>query len=757
MRRRLAVAAAMAPLFAGAILRLRGLGQPSFWLDEALAWNSASQLLDEPWWSWIIGFAPDHGPFLYATQLAGRWLSAPELSARLMAALFGIATIPLIWIAVRTLGASGVAAFCAASLLAISPFHVYYSREARPYAISMFFAAAMMILLTQRRTIALPIVLLVLALYTSGTSAPLIGAVGAVCVLSGVLFPEGRRYGWTIAAAAAVCFLCTPLLYRGIGGFAAPADVVRVDSRIFESALRAFTVSALQTPGEGRTVAGIVLLAIIGAVVLTIRNRRAALIAIGMTILPPAVSLALMLMFDHWFAVRYLSAGLPGFIALAGIGIAALCGAAFEARSRYFIRLAAALLVVMLIASQTLPAALREPYEKLQWREIASTIWNHAHEGDVVVTAEHWSAISLDFYLRRLPPRVRHVQAPSLEVARSVLNDHDAAWLVSAGHKNDARVSTWMCRYPIVLAAPHESFRLHYAPSTHHLLATRSTRQEQRAVTLATGRNPFVLHMGVEDDAFVGEGWWMAEGKGRDAARWAIGRAASVIVPQETPGDRVIEIEMQPLKHPTLRSQTVRLLLNEAMIGEAVLDLPSGQYEFSAPKNRWREGVNVITLQFGRSNVPAELTGSSDRRSLSALVQTIRVSDHGSPRQESSAPPVRTIRLSADLNQFPAGYIPSHRLETERFNHDAVSRLIARLGFDPATTKEPIEELALSLVWSSACEDDMTFARRAFAVLVQQVPNEGEERALREMLRKRTRVQLVEHLMQKPEFLNKLK
>jgi hypothetical protein len=172
----------------------------------------------------------------------------------------------------------------------------------------------------------------------------------------------------------------------------------------------------------------------------------------------------------------------------------------------------------------------------------------------------------------------------------------------------------------------------------------------------------------------------------------------------------------------------------------------------------------MIDLDFSRSNVPAELSGSSDRRSLSAIVQTIRVTDEGSRAVESSLPPARTIRLAADLRQFPTGYVAPRRLDPSTLNLEAVSHLVARLGFDPVTTIPrldkgalTLEELVMSIVWTGTCEDDMTFARRAFAILLQQVPNAGEEESLRAMLRRRSRTQMIEHLMQKTEFLNKLR
>src|SRR5512134_3068869 len=117
-------------LIVGAFLRFDDLGGPSFWMDEILHQILTSRAsVEEPWWRWITGFEPENGPLYYATQLATRLGGTSEAAARSAAALFGLLSIAVVFLAAERESDAVVAAL----LLAVSPLHVYYSREARPY------------------------------------------------------------------------------------------------------------------------------------------------------------------------------------------------------------------------------------------------------------------------------------------------------------------------------------------------------------------------------------------------------------------------------------------------------------------------------------------------------------------------------------------------------------------------------------------------------------------------------------------------
>src|SRR5207248_2312948 len=255
-----------------AYLRFKDLGVPSYWLDEILGdMLTTHHASTAPWWHWLTGLEHEHGPLYYATQLAARVAGHDEWSGRLPAALFGLAAIPLVFLAARALGgwAAGVAA---AIVLAVSPLHVYYSREARPYALLMLLTAVMLIALLRQR-LGLAIFAAIAMLYTSAVAGPLLLAVAVTCFV---------RENWTFGGVAAAAAALVPVLYRGE---AQPAGS-RFDEQIPSRIANALTVSAHGSDGHAAVTALLFLFAAVGAVVLWRRDRRSATMAVGITVLP---------------------------------------------------------------------------------------------------------------------------------------------------------------------------------------------------------------------------------------------------------------------------------------------------------------------------------------------------------------------------------------------------------------------------------------------------------------------------------------
>src|SRR5207248_4336011 len=131
----------------------------------------------------------------------GRLSYSPEFSARIAPALCGIATIPVLWFAARAM-ASSVAPYVAAILIAVSPLDVYYTREARPYALVVLIAAAL-ILVVLRSSFRMFIALLIIAFYSGAMMAPVIASV--------VIATIKKRKWWMTAVA---CALLLAICYR---------------------------------------------------------------------------------------------------------------------------------------------------------------------------------------------------------------------------------------------------------------------------------------------------------------------------------------------------------------------------------------------------------------------------------------------------------------------------------------------------------------------------------------------------------------
>jgi len=117
-----------------AIVRFWQLGAESLWIDEAWSYFVSQQ----PWH--LIPFMDVHPPVFYWFLKA--WTppgaGVDEAMLRVPSALFGIATIPLVFMLGKRIGNDFVG-MIAAFMMAFSTFAIYYSQEARQYAIVTFF------------------------------------------------------------------------------------------------------------------------------------------------------------------------------------------------------------------------------------------------------------------------------------------------------------------------------------------------------------------------------------------------------------------------------------------------------------------------------------------------------------------------------------------------------------------------------------------------------------------------------------------
>jgi len=131
------VAIGVVAVLAGAVLRFATTS--SLWLDEALSVN-ISQLSPGELVRWL---RHDGHPPLYYLLLHG-WtevFGTGDVAVRAMSGVFGLATLPLAWIAGRRRGGP-VLAWVTVSVVALSPFAIRYSDEARMYSMVMFLAFA---------------------------------------------------------------------------------------------------------------------------------------------------------------------------------------------------------------------------------------------------------------------------------------------------------------------------------------------------------------------------------------------------------------------------------------------------------------------------------------------------------------------------------------------------------------------------------------------------------------------------------------
>ena len=211
-RRRLVALVGITALSLG--LRLFRLDADSFWHDEFLTWTN----IEAPWSQLVphvikAEFIP---PLYFAVLKIWSGIAGDgEFALRVPSVFFGTWTVFLLGRFVWRL--AGPAAGCLASLLlAISPFHVYYSQEARPYALfALLILSTTMVLGRALEKQAKPawnvyVALASLACYTHYFTVYFLAAQSLVVALFCIRQQKWRLgLSWVIAMAK-VGFLYTP-------------------------------------------------------------------------------------------------------------------------------------------------------------------------------------------------------------------------------------------------------------------------------------------------------------------------------------------------------------------------------------------------------------------------------------------------------------------------------------------------------------------------------------------------------------------
>ena len=374
-----------------AILRFATLDVQGFWADEAVTVG----LLDRGFADLMreIPRSESTPPLYYA--LAWLWTQAfgsGEVGLRSLSALCGTAAIPVGWAAARELAGSRVALWVA-GLAAVSPLLVWYSQEARSYALLLLLGAlsvwlfARLLAAPRARDAALWALVCALALATHYFAIFLVGA-QALWLLA----RAPRRLALGAAAAVALAgAVLLPLALRQQGaGFASYiAD---------EPLARRFLLAAKQlalgfdSPLEPLSAGLVLAIAAVGIVLAATRTagdtrlavRAAATLAAACVLAPLAVSL---LGTDYVLTRNLIAAWLP----LAIVVVAGLAGPTAGRAGTAALAVAAALSV-----ASTVGVALTPAWQREDWRAAGRAIGRPAARA--ILVSEPVQARALRLY-----------------------------------------------------------------------------------------------------------------------------------------------------------------------------------------------------------------------------------------------------------------------------------------------------------------------------------------------------------------------
>jgi hypothetical protein len=359
----------------GAALRFPTLDRQSFWLDELVTVSLLDQGLGD-----VLHEIPrtEATPFVYyvAAWAWGSVLGLGEIGIRSLSALAGTATIPVAYGAGVVL-VSRRAGLVAAALVAVNPFLVWYSQEARSYALLALLGAATVLafghaLTGSRGWLAAWAVLSALAIATHYFAVFLVGA-EAVWLLVRLRAARPAVLAMLVPSGVLLAHVPLVLAQRGNGEAVAGSALV---SRIAGIPKNLAVGYSFPAEALGSAVAALLLLVGLVLVVRAApRERLGAVVAGSLALAAIATPLVLAVAgIDFLVARNTIAAVVPSAVCL---------GAGF-ATGR--LGLAAATALCVLSAAIALAPALDTTYGRTDWRGAAAALEATDRTRAIVVT-----------------------------------------------------------------------------------------------------------------------------------------------------------------------------------------------------------------------------------------------------------------------------------------------------------------------------------------------------------------------------------
>lgn len=372
----------------GAALRFDRLGAQSFWFDEIATWNLVHRSLG----SMLLHGIPrrESTPPLYYLAAWGwvRVAGSSEAGLRSLSALLGTATIPVVHLVARRLAGSR-AAVLASLLVAVSPILVWYSQEARSYALFAFLSALSLLFFVRLldrysgRDLTAWAAVAVLALGTHYFALFLLAVEAALLWRR---LPR-RPLLAALAPPALTCLLLAPLVYLQRDNAAGLAASSSLTSRLSRTA-QWFAGGGLHSPALSALAGAAAALALALLAAAEPRRRRGGLLALTVAaataLLPIALALAGK---DYVFFRNLIAVWVPLAIAVA-VGLA---GRRFSA-----LGMAAAVVLLAVFAYADVAVLTRASLQRDDYRLLARKLPTAPRA--VVVVYPGWDTIALRHY-----------------------------------------------------------------------------------------------------------------------------------------------------------------------------------------------------------------------------------------------------------------------------------------------------------------------------------------------------------------------
>jgi 4-amino-4-deoxy-L-arabinose transferase-like glycosyltransferase len=401
-------AALSAVILIGAYLRLTALSRQSLWFDEIDVVVRAQRPFGQVLHTFVQ--QGENGP-LYNLMLA-LWIrlaGISEIAVRFPSAVAGTLAIPLIYLLGRRVAGSTVG-LLAAALLAISPYHVWYSQEAKMYSIVVLLALAstyafVAALETNERLWWVAYVVVTsLMFYTHVVTVLVFVAQSLYAVLSYRSWP-GREKSWLISAAALTLpYVPIAIWAAKVVGLTNTHVATWQPPVALWDAIQIFGIKfAINRYNMTQQVRAEILYAVlagIGIFTLAWLSRRTGwwLLFTLLTVVP-VFGLWLVSIRQSVFSDRYGIVALPAYLLLIAVAV----GWMLRQRVIWPLGLLAAFFLIGLAWGPLRDVNRTDTAQKEDWRSAYAHIGQQAQPGDIILVQPGYLISTYDYYKQRDP------------------------------------------------------------------------------------------------------------------------------------------------------------------------------------------------------------------------------------------------------------------------------------------------------------------------------------------------------------------
>jgi len=654
---------------AGAWLRFADLGAQSLWYDEItqvrISSASAGGILAGV--GQLENDMPlDHFLQHFFVKLGGE----TEFWIRFHAALLGSLTIPLAFLLARAIFGTTIG-LTTAALLAFSPFHLHYSREARPYALFVFLTVASTFALwnffkDRDRPWVWGILygMTALASVWAHFAASVVIAlqqvwIVSVCAVNWVRnSPDRRRILHRSLLSLGIAMVCAvsllPTLGRLSGGAGREAGYpfTPLTSDLLLMYLNGFTFALDENQQWFNAELWVLPFLVVGLAGAAVRRPAGAWL-MGLLWLGFAGAILLSCWWrDHWFALRYVIPALVPFLVFvsAGLvwlveGVAALVVRNARRRSAVSGTLLAA---ILLIGGAVAGSFLRtHPFEKRDWRAAAEWIVENVELNRRVLTSNREER-RLGYYLNRLGWLGLVDEVSRDDLMEIDFKDQEGKFLVirSGSGRKPLRERLW--GYPYV-ARPRKLDIL-YLGDPEAWFASDPDRVQAAARSFMD--SGYYLDVGAESFLATGIGWGWEEESEEQTFRWSAATTASLLLCLPEARDADLQFCATVYEWDEAPTRTLRLRINGMEVARGTIVPRWKVYQAVCPPGTWKEGVNRVDFLIDRTVSPSETRGKSDPRPLGIGLDWLSLPDDFATAGTTQycTHPRRTIPATAGRN-----------------------------------------------------------------------------------------------------------